>query len=152
MKNLYTLIVLMVGICALIFIVVAKPTKQNTTSMSSEKISTFEAPIMQYEMKNQSALKKKEDSVEITSMRDRKVSEKLKKFIEGTSTFSKESVAQEQMKVTHGLEQAWQKKSKQPVTVKTIDDNGYQWEKTDFGDGIVRFFPSIDIAKSTQIH
>lgn len=76
------------------------------------------------------------------SARDQKVQAQLKVFMERTANITAESVAAEKKKVADGLQHALSREVEMPSTRVEVDEQGEQWERMEYRDGTVRYFPA----------
>lgn len=72
---------------------------------------------------------------------DQKVQEQLKIFMERTANISAESVALERKKVEEGLVKALGREVEMPQTRIEVDEQGEKWERMEYSDGTIRYFP-----------
>jgi hypothetical protein len=113
---------------------------------SSSRVSFTREDIEEHLLRHEEPMAYHEfDKIRDTTGRDLMVAEKLQRFRDKTADISAESVAQERAKIAHGLQAASQKKSYLPVVTRTLDNDGQKWEVLDYGDGIIRYMPSVEI-------
>lgn len=75
-------------------------------------------------------------------LRDSKVAEGLRRFMEKTSDITKQSVDEERAKIVEGMKLAQNVKPQTPEVGEELDENGQPWQVLDYGNGVVRYLPS----------